>query len=769
MGNNQQRAAKWRGVAPDSAAVASPGMPTHRAGRLGLTLFGYVVQHTLVPALLAFLGLGFALFSKDLLGSSNLLINQGLPPLVIGKILLFRFLPLAAQSAPFAVAIGLFVGLGRLAGTLELVAMETCGIPPRRLVAPALFAGCLGAALCLGLSWHAVPWAARGLGAELERVAESNPTVALRAGTTFDFGGWKLEAREVSPSGRQLRGVLLFIPSVGDTIFAERGEVITVDRARVASLLFLESGAVLRRAGRGVERVDFERLETQLPQPDRGANAEIENPLRGEGWQTLAQMAADPKRPQLDRRRAGLEQHRRLASPFAAAVFGLLAVPLFLHFGRPQGGGGAMLGLALMLGYYGLFQFGEGLVHGGRVDAWIGAWMPNAVCVALAAVAFVLPTRPPRRGGSQGRRGAYVGGTTRLRIRRAALDRYVARSYAGLTLVAFAVLFSGYLLTDLLERLDWFERYGATVSEVAHFYSARSPLLASRMVPMAFLAGAALTLSQLSIRGELVAMRACGIAAARGVAPILLVALFSVPPAFALGDWIVPRSNARADRIKVSEIKDGAQNQRNEVWYRAADKLFRAETLNPILGWAERLSVYEISATGLPETIIDARRAIRVGDSGFWRLQNAIQYTLSTFGGGEQPAPVRIDLGDDESSTDTMHLGTRELAALIEEAEADGFETTPFLVDFHVRLANPWACLVLPGVLLFLALAVRSVLRSPALVMLSAVALAVVYILLTDTGAALGYGGAVPPVVGGWGATGLLAFVALALASRNFD
>lgn len=766
MGHNQQS-----GTEAEREPRSSPGAPPGRGGRLGLTLFRYVVRHTLRPALLAFLGLTTALFAKDLLGFSNLLINQGFEYLTIGKILLFKWIPLASQSAPFAVAIGLFVGMGRLSGTLELTAMESCGMAPRRLMAPVFFAALVGATLSFGLSYAAVPWSARELHAELERVAARNPTVAIQPGATLDFGGWKLEAREVSATGRDLRGVLLFVPSVGDTIFAERGEVRTDgEGVDAVSLLFLEAGAVLRRAGQGVERVQFEALRTQLPRADASAREEIENPLRAMTRAELDATAADDDATALQRHGAALEAERRLGLPFAAAVFGLLVIPLFLHLGRPQGAAGAMAGLVLTLAYYGLLQFGEGLVYGGRVPARVGVWLPNAFCFATACLALVIPTRPPRTGTNRGGGARYIGGTARLKVRRLALDRYVAGTYLRLTLAVFAVLFSGYLLTDLLERLDWFERYDATLFEVAHFYSARAPLLASRMVPMAFLAGAALTVSQLALRGELIAIRACGIAAIRGLAPIFVVAALSVPGAFVLGDWIVPRSNARADAIKVSEIKDGGQNQRNEVWYRAADKLFRAEAMNAVLGWAEGLSVYEIGATGLPESIIDAHHATRVGESGVWELEGAIEYVLSTEGMRERPAPLRVDFGEDDTgATDTMHLGTRALALLIREAEADGYDTTRFLVDYHVRLANPWACLVLPASLLFLALAARSLLRSPALVMLSAIVIGIAYVLLTDTGAALGYGGAIPPSAGGWGATGLFTFVGLALASRNFD
>ena len=236
-----------------------------------------------LTALLAFLGLTAALFARDLLGSSNLLINQGLPAGQLSRVLLFQLIPLANQTAPFAIAIGLLVGLGRLSGTLELTAMESCGVTPRRLLWPVWGAGCLGTALAFALSFYGVPYAARGLANEIDQIAVQNPTIAIQAGVTLDFSGWKLEAREASADGRNLRGVLLFIPSVGDTIFAERGRVETQGEGlRAVSLLFLESGAVLRRAGRGVERIEFQTLETQLPRPAQAAQSEIENPLRAE-------------------------------------------------------------------------------------------------------------------------------------------------------------------------------------------------------------------------------------------------------------------------------------------------------------------------------------------------------------------------------------------------------------------------------------------------------------------------------------------------------
>jgi len=748
---------------PGAEAPPSRRSASHR---LGPVLFVYVLRHALRPAGLALAGLTAALLAKDLLGLSDLLINRGLGLPLVAQIIAFQAVPMLAHVLPFAVAIGLLAGLGRLSRTLEMTALEACGVAPRGLLVPVAAAGCLAASIGMVISIVAAPAAARQMAGTLARIHALNPAVTIRAGVPLAFGNWRLQAREASHNGRDLRGVLLWIPAVGDTIFAERGHVRTLEQG--TSLLSLRRGTVLRRAGRGVEQVGFDRLDTRLPGDPVAATLEYDNPLRKLDLAGLAAVAEDESQTGRDRRRAALERQRRFAFPLAAAALALLAVPLFLHIGRPQGPGGAVLGLLLTLVYYGLVQLGEGLATGQRTNAAAAAWLPNAVLAAAALGALLVPTKSPSTLTDWGGGRVYVGGPARYRPRRRPLGRYIVSSFALLTGIAFAVLLAAYLVTDILERLDWFERHGATWYEILRFYGARTPLLASRMVPMAFLTGAALTLSQLSARGELTAIRACGIAAGRALAPMLVAGFVAMPAAFALSDWVVPRTNALADEIKVTEIKDGARKARSEAWYRAGNRVFRAETLDRILGRARELSVYEINAAGLPTAITDAAWAFHE-QGGTWVLQDAVRYELSTQGMRAVAAPERIDLGGDETgATDTMHLDSQSLAALIAEAGRDGYDTTRFRVDYHARLAGVWACLVLPAALLFVGVAGRILRRGPAFVVLLAIGLGVGYVLLTDAGIALGYAKVIPPPVAGWGVTWLYGLGAGALATRFY-
>ena len=429
-----------------------------------------------------------------------------------------------------------------------------------------------------------------------------------------------------------------------------------------------------------------------------------------------------------------------------------------------------MLGLLCAIVYYGLVQFGEGLVQAGSVGPALGVWLPNLV---LAGVAIVLLFRALQERVSgqtferpklRERRGSTARPARQRRQRRNPLPRYVASRFSQLLLLAFSVLFIAYLMIDVMDRLDWFAKHGATGVEVLRFYGARIWLLASRAVPMAVLVAAALTVSLLAVEGELTGMRSCGIPAPRALLPVLLIAALVAPLYFLLNNVVVPRTNALADQLKRTEIKDefyrklGNRRSAN-VWYRSGDQLLEAARFDPDRGQARDITIYEFGEDGLPSSRTDASRARHIG-KGWWRLTNPTRIELANGHIKSIPAPRHAQLGETvDAEVDTMHLSIAEIAQEVSEVESDGFDATPFRVDYHVRLAEPLACLVLPALVLFFAVG-GPPFPGPAQTLLVSGIIGVSYILMMAVSASLGRGGAVPPVIGGWGP--MILFSALA-------
>jgi lipopolysaccharide export system permease protein len=341
------------------------------------------------------------------------------------------------------------------------------------------------------------------------------------------------------------------------------------------------------------------------------------------------------------------------------------------------------------------------------------------------------------------------------RPRRYPLPRYIAGRFIRLATLSFAILLVAYLLIDIMDRLAWFSQYRATGLEVMHFYSARVVLLASRVIPMSLLVATALTVSLLAVEGELIGMRACGIPAPTALLPVLFISTLVVPADAILNNVLVPRANALADELKRSEIKGSFAQQQEQrlkdaVWYRLGNKILEADRFDPDSGSALDLSIFEIGEDRLPVQRIDASSARHVGN-GWWLLEDPVRIDISDGKVQTMPAPNFVNLGEAlPAEVDTMHLSVGDLLGLIAEAERDHVDPRPLRVDYHVKLAQPMACIVLPALLLFFAVG-GPPFPGPAQTLLLSAVVGIGYILLTGVSRSLGYGGAMPPAIGGWG------------------
>jgi lipopolysaccharide export system permease protein len=460
-------------------------------------------------------------------------------------------------------------------------------------------------------------------------------------------------------------------------------------------------------------------------------------------------------------------------------VFGLLAVPLLLLRKNFSRSGGGVMGLFCTIFYYGLVQFGEGLAQSALIGSVAAAWFPNAV-LATVAVALLLRGRSEETSARSTDRpqqavGALRRGELMLRPqRRYPLPRYIAERFIRLAALSFSVLLVAYLLIDVMDRLEWFSRYQATGSEILRFYAARSALLASRVVPMSLLVATALTVSLLAVEGELIGMRACGIPAPRALLPALVIAALIVPAHALLINVIVPRTNALADHLKKTEIKGAFYREldakrKSSVWRRSGNQVLEAAHFDPDRGNALDLSIYDLGPDRLPRSRIDALSARHVG-GGQWLLEKPRRIDLVDGHLRSVPAKKYSYLGDSlPAEVDSMHLSVAEIGALIDEAEADEVDSRPLQVDFHVKLAEPLACVVLPALVLFFAVG-GPPFPGPAQTLLVSVISAIAYILLTGVSRSLGYGGVLPAVVGGWGPvfafSGVSAFFGVRLWQR---
>ncbi len=738
--------------------------------RPGLTLSRYVAREALGPIAIAVAGLTIVVLTRDLIGFTELVLNRGVGALEMGRITFFEAVQVATLVLPFAGLIGALVALGRLGADNEILAIESAGVSAARLSGPIGRLAVLLALVAGSLSLFAAPAAQRGLESALARIARDQPWTQIRAGTVNRFGGWQLEAKEVTARGDELEGILLWVPDIEETIFARSGRVGAGGNGSLQ--LELDHGILVLSPALGPRQFRFDRLQTVLPKSDEPGPWKPTDPFRGHSLRSLHAALDDGDRTLSDGARR--EWHRRFATPVTAVLLGLLAAPLFLTRGHFSRAGGSVLGIAVTVATFALAQLGEGLTQAGVTGIASGVWLPNAVLATLAAISFWHARREGvlRRSLDRlrGRTLAALPGRRPSKTRRRALDRYVASRFIQLVTLAFGAILTAYLMVDVMERLDWFARYGATGEEVVRFYAARIPLLASRVVPMALMVGSALIASLLAVEGELTGMRACGIPAIRAMVSVLVISVLVTPLYFLLRNEVVPRTNAIADQLKQTEIKADyylrlAESRKTAMWHHVGSQVIEAARFDLESGDAVDITVYDLGEDGLPVSRADARAARHVG-GGIWRLLDPTRLELTSDHVARVPARTYAELGNEFSrELDPMHLSLGELAHEIEMVAAEGYDPRALRVDYYVKISEAFACIVLPfSVLLFSVLGPPF--APPAQTLLVSGILVVAHVLLTGVGTSLGYSGALPPVMAGWLPNGLFAGYVAAMAAR---
>lgn len=736
--------------------------PIHRPGR---TLYRYFAVEMLFPTLYTLGGLTLVVLTRELVGYSELVINRGLSLADVGALALYQALPVMAQMLPFAVLVGGLVALGRLGSDRELLMLEASGISSPHVLGPVMLFATAASAVALLLAVETAPWASRSLDETLEEIGRRNPGAVITPGNVHRFGDWMLQAREISARGDQMRGVFLWMPSVAETVFAESGQL--VSRPDGGNQLQLQNGSLILSPRKTARELRFEHLNADLPTGEKRVSRHETDKL---GSASLAQLAAvqqDPSLEGLQRAEAGLVLHRRFSLPLATLVFGLLIVPLFLaraHFSRS---GGGLLGILTTIAYYGLAQLSDSLAYRDVLSPALGAWMPNLVLGLIAGVMVARMTRMSAFGRHSDRPQSLEPASSehgseassRIRVRRWPLERYVALRFLQVTGLCFAVVLAGYLLVDVLERLQWMGRYGATLSQVMSYYGARVPLLASRVVPMSLLVSTALTVSLLAGQGELMGMRANGIPAPRALLPILVICALISPAYFVLNNEVLPQTNALASYFKDVVKRKNTLQRGLGAWFLDGDAFFQADKLDPNAGRARNITVFHLGEDGLPISRSDARAALHIG-GGQWLLEDSVRVERTDAGLARVDGPAHAQMGESiQAEVNTRHLSVGQLQHQIEEVEARGLDATHYRVDLFVKLAAPIACLVLPALALFFAVGGPPHPSSATTLVFSAV-VAVSYVLLTGVGSSLGYSGALPSWLGGLAPT--LIFLALA-------
>src|SRR3954453_11351407 len=374
------------------------------------TLDRYVIREILPPLFLSLLIFTFTLTLPPIMDYLETLVSKGVPWGTAVRIMLTLIPQALGLTIPMSLLVGLLVGLGRMSGDREAVALLACGVSPYRLLRPALMvAGTLGA-IHLYVMLQAIPDANQAFRQLTYDVVSQQVENDVRPQVFFqNFPNRILYVRDIPKTGGGWKDVLVAETNRPDgttlVSMANRGRLI-LDRDKQTVDLMLEDGVQYSSRGidgKAIETLRFTDLQVKLDPKSVFQNLQPSRGLPEMSVAALQAQAAGKIKEHLPAHQEMFYIQQKFSFPAACVVFAIIGIALGLSVARDGKMAGFVVGIAVIFLYYILLYLAEALAKGfyAGPDGWtrplivaqLARWVPNIILLPFGILALIWRAR----------------------------------------------------------------------------------------------------------------------------------------------------------------------------------------------------------------------------------------------------------------------------------------------------------------------------------------------------------------------------------------
>ncbi len=354
-------------------------------------LRNYILKECLLPFILALTVLSLVFLLGYTVQLTHLVINKGVPLIVVGKIFLLLIPVLLTYTLPFACIIGVILALGRLSADNEIIAIRANGIRLRRLMTPLFMIGMLLSLVTFLLNDRVIPYAHFKQKQLQNNLGLENPNALLEPGVFItEFKGQTIFIHRVE--GNQFFNITIWQPQENGptrTIVAKRGEFTKSPDGKQLILKLIDGTSDETDPKNPVNfyKLNFSTLFVSLNLSDMGEKVE-----KKPKSMTMPELVTEIHRlePLLkidDIYPLETEIYRRLTWSFAPLIFLMLGFPLAIITNRREKSANVILAVLCAVFYYLLSLGAQGLSVEGKAPAQLIMWVPN-IAAFLAIIFF---------------------------------------------------------------------------------------------------------------------------------------------------------------------------------------------------------------------------------------------------------------------------------------------------------------------------------------------------------------------------------------------
>lgn len=775
------------------------------------TIDRYVIREVIPPALLALLIFTFLLLIPPVMDELQSLVAKGVSFGMATRMLAMLVPQSLGLTIPMSLLVGILIGLGRMSGDREAVAMLACGVSPYRLLRPLLMLAAIAGGIHLWVMIEAIPDANQTFRELSYEVVSQQMENDVRPQVFFtNFPGWVIYVRDVPKTGGWKQVLIADTKDSDKPILymANRGRLI-LNREQQTVALVLEDGnrySYRSADGKDIENYRFEQTLTIKLDPNTVfPNYAI---LRGINEETIAQLRAQIA----DKQKKGQPVHSELMAiqqkysfPMACVVFVVIGLALGLTVAREGKVAGFVVGIAVIFGYYVLLYLAENVTKGYYATdaggfqptyvANLSRWFPNIVLLPFGIMALIwrarwaegrIPFRSVvkltqavhgwierRRAAADNPAGPSLIGSGNspaaprrrgvvlvVRVPRLSfmlpniLDRYISRLYMRAAALSFAALLGIFYIATFIDHSEKLFKGQATTTTLMHLLAFMTPQFVYYVIPIAALLSVLVTFGLLSRTSELAVMKACGISLYRITFPLIVLGLAWSAVLYGLEQQIMARANQRAEELdaQIRGRPSRTANPLSRQWLVAHDgAVYYYTYFDPGPRALRNLVVYRPNNHWQLDSQVYTPQAIY--SNGQWIGVRGWTQDFTTPKNRWTPFAQRVlpleppDYFETEQPLAEL-MTVPQLKRFIDEQRASGFNVIPEMVELQKKLAFPFATVVMT--LLAIPFGLTTGKRGTLYGIGIGIVLAVVYWVVGSAFAAIGKAGMLGPVMAGW-------------------
>ncbi len=296
-------------------------------------------------------------------------------------------------------------------------------------------------------------------------------------------------------------------------------------------------------------------------------------------------------------------------------------------------------------------------------------------------------------------------------MKRKLLNKLVLDVCAGPFLFGILIFVLIFVAGDLLfQAARLIIEQGVALGVVVRLFFYRLPEVVAMTIPMSSLLSTMLGMSTLNAGSELIALKSLGIPFRRILRPIFFTSIYITVIALTFNETLVPYASIAADRLMRYEIlKNQAAAVQEKVFLRDEQdgKLRRVmyiNELNASRGIMSGIMMHEFDDNGRLSRTVNAQRGM--WQNSRWWIENGRIYSIDEEGEvslllrfERQMLALKLSPSQLESSTRRpVDMSAHELWSYITQSgtiTTSGEDTARLWVLFHLKLAVPWACVIM--------------------------------------------------------------------------